>query len=313
MMPDSPSEPNVSSPISSQAKSVKSNWRVWILAALLILVLGAASKFAYDFWSLLQAPIAQEPAAQASASSSFFERLQSPGHSAPSVAAPVNQQALLPGLLAGMTNQAATIQILLNNQQFAVAISLLSTLENEAVLLPIKQQQAVMMAISADRERIQMVQTSRQQLLGQVQQLQQHINQQVLAYFGPIENPAAADISADSTFVDKIKHQLGQAVQVHHSDALTNAALPAFYSSVMLQLALYQAQFALMQGNGMEYQLSLTSVLPWLTPSNLPWLSDAESVTQTITNLSQQAYDYSGANINETQQALISATQELAG
>ncbi len=299
-------EPTESFEPTTQQTSLKRNWRAWVLGTITVGVLGAAGTLGYSFWkmqsedaSLPNQPLLTHNVSANTASSSMPD--------------PAHSSSLMRELLTNMLNQATVIQLLLNNQQFSLAMSLLSILEAELVQLPLSQQQAIQTAIVADSEKIQYVQTNKQQVLGQVQQLQQHINQQMLAHFGPVtETPAPTTTApADETLVDKLKHQFQNAVQVQHSDALTDSALPAFYGGVMLQLAMYQAQFALMQGNAMEYQLALNSATPWVTQQSLSWLSDRESVSQTINQLSQQPLDFSGANVNQTQQALITATQEL--
>lgn len=286
--------------------SLKRNWRAWLLGTITVGVLGAAGTLGYCFWkmqsegaSLPSQPILAHNISSNTASSSMPDAAHS--------------SSLMRELLTNMLNQATVIQLLLNNQQFSLAMSLLSILEAELVQLPLSQQQAIQTAMVSDSEKIQYVQTNKQQVLGQLQQLQQHINQQMIAHFGPVtETPVLTTTpTAEETLVDKLKHQFQNAVQVQHSDALTDSALPAFYGGVMLQLAMYQAQFALMQGNAMEYQLALNSAMPWLTPQSLSWLNDRESVSQTINQLSQQPLDFSGANVNQTQQALITATQEL--
>ena len=221
------------------------------------------------------------------------------------------------GVLSNLTQQVAVIQLLISHQQYSLAINLLATMESELVSLPEAQRQEVMTALVADRERMQQVQTAVQQLLGQLQQLQQHINQQLLLHFGPAVAETKNLLTTPSSpttenFWAQLQQQLTQAVQVQHISAQANPVLPAFYSGVMLQLALYQAQFALTQGNWMEFQLALNAVQAWLTPATLSWLPDMASVMQTIDSLSQQPPAFSTVNVNATQQALINITGELA-
>jgi hypothetical protein len=323
----------------SLLQGIKAHWRCCALGVLFILVFAGLGCLAYHGWQLKTElaqqnaqlnlainDLSQQEKQQASAIATQKSNLDAWQAKQQQITKQVQGLTLknlsgssMGGVLSNLTNQVTVIQLLITNQQYSLAVNLLATMEAELALLPEQQRQTLMAAVEADRERIQNVQTAVQQLLGQLQQLQQHINQQLLTHFGPA-SPEVKEASAQApaansnmdSFFEQVKQQLTQAVQIQHITSANNPALPAFYSGVMLQLALYQAQFALTQGNWMEFQLALTAVQAWLNPSTLAWLPDMASVMQTVASLSQQPPAFSAVNVNATQQALIKITQELA-
>lgn len=323
----------------SLLKRVKTHWRCAIWGLFLIGILTGLVGLGYHSWLLNQQLTEQDIrfnsalsqlqqqeknqintlATQQSTLETWQTKQQQLVQQVQKLAVKTVSSSSMGGVLGNLTNQIAVIQLLISNQQYALAINLLATMETELALLPESQRQTVSIALAADLERLQQVQTSVQQLLGQLQQLQQHINQQLLMHFGPANSEVKSlsvvtdSLPSDSeSFFAEVKQQLFQAVQIQHTSVQADPVLPAFYSGVMLQLALYQAQFALAQGNWMEFQLALTAVQAWLTPATLSWLPDMASVMQTIASLSQQPPAFSTVNVSATQQALVKITQELA-
>lgn len=329
-----------SSPLKpSLRQRLQAHWRCVAFGMLLVAILAGISGLAYYGWQLkLQvaaqsaqfsqalAAVAQQEkiqtnklAAQQNTIESWQTKQQQFDQQLQKLTIKAVSGSPLGGVISNLTHQLAIIQLLITHQQYALAINLLASLESEIVVLPEPQRQEILSALQADRERIQHVQVAVQQLIGQLQQLQQHINQQLLLHFGPVTQEykqeatqTSPPLSDTESFLQQITQQLQQAVQIQHVTVQANPVLPAFYSGVMLQLALYQAQFALTQGNWMEFQLALTAVQAWLTPANLAWLPDRASVMQTVASLSQQPPAFSTVNVNATQQALVKITQELA-
>jgi hypothetical protein len=205
-----------------------------------------------------------------------------------------------------ISNELAVAEVLLSAQQFPNALQLLTTIDSQVNRLPADNQTLLHATINSDKQRIQMAQSEREQLLGQLQQMQQHINQQMLTRVTQTTATPEASVTQPS-FLERIKQKWNESVQVTHTESETThpvAKVPDVYVAMMLQLSLQQAQFTLERGDWVGYQAALQSVEMWLTKTDNQWLPNAATLAETVKGLTQQSSPFINANVQATREAL---------